>query len=523
MNLNVSQAAVVAALWLAASIAEAQIYRWDNGQLIPGTESILPAPGAELDHLNLEFARLRPFDLTGATFAQSNISNADFITSNLSNADFTGATIAGARFGSSIGLEQIYSTASYESGNLSGIDLSFAKLPGAQFAGQDLSFANLDSTVMTDSNLSGATLRGAYLPFTKLAGANLSGVQGGFFYFNDFTDTKFVNATAITRMQDVHLVRTDFSYADLGGVTMNADDMTGAKFIGTNLAWASFYGQKISTADFSLADLRLATYDFSREQPVLRNTILRAGDVNGFSLLPSDRMIIRSGGPPVTVHDEFRMQTDSELVFRLTRRPDGPDMVIDMNVVPALAGNLTLEFSDEAKVYTLVNQTFQLFRWPVSLVPGNDFDHIRLPEHTLWNLSGLYSTGNAVFLGGDMDLDTDGDVDSGDLLGFLSNWTGFKDPTSSTRWEPGDSDFDSDVDSADLLQLLSQWTGASASQSTLSSGALTSRQLTTVPESLNCSMMGISFVFGCIGYRRRVHRDRNHKSCPTAMSDTANG
>ena len=28
----------------------ADIYRWDNGQVIPGTEGITPGPGVQLDH-----------------------------------------------------------------------------------------------------------------------------------------------------------------------------------------------------------------------------------------------------------------------------------------------------------------------------------------------------------------------------------------------------------------------------------------------------------------------------------------
>ena len=51
----------------------ADVYRWDNGQLIPGTEGITPGPGVVLDHHELAFAALSERDLTGARFDFSNL------------------------------------------------------------------------------------------------------------------------------------------------------------------------------------------------------------------------------------------------------------------------------------------------------------------------------------------------------------------------------------------------------------------------------------------------------------------
>ena len=41
-----------------SATARADIYRWDNFQLIPGTEGITPGPGVVLDHHELAFAAL---------------------------------------------------------------------------------------------------------------------------------------------------------------------------------------------------------------------------------------------------------------------------------------------------------------------------------------------------------------------------------------------------------------------------------------------------------------------------------
>ena len=59
-----------------SATARADIYRWDNGQLIPGTEGITPGPGVVLDHHELAFAALSERDLTGARFDFSNLTNA---------------------------------------------------------------------------------------------------------------------------------------------------------------------------------------------------------------------------------------------------------------------------------------------------------------------------------------------------------------------------------------------------------------------------------------------------------------
>ena len=52
-------------VWFAASsITRADVFRWDNGQVIPGTEGITPGPGVQLNDRQLEYADLR-LNLTG--------------------------------------------------------------------------------------------------------------------------------------------------------------------------------------------------------------------------------------------------------------------------------------------------------------------------------------------------------------------------------------------------------------------------------------------------------------------------
>ena len=49
------------------------IFRWDNGQLIPGTAGITPAPGVQLARMDLQYAELSGIDLTNADFEDSDL------------------------------------------------------------------------------------------------------------------------------------------------------------------------------------------------------------------------------------------------------------------------------------------------------------------------------------------------------------------------------------------------------------------------------------------------------------------
>ena len=95
---------LIATLFLSIS-AHADIFRWDNNQLVPGTAGITPGPGINLSNWNtlshnLEFANLG-FNLTGASFANTDLSFALFPSTSaiLTNVSFSNAVIAGANFG----------------------------------------------------------------------------------------------------------------------------------------------------------------------------------------------------------------------------------------------------------------------------------------------------------------------------------------------------------------------------------------------------------------------------------------
>jgi len=101
MNCYTARFCFAASLWLVAGLTHADIYRWDNGEVIPGTEGITPGPGVQLVNLDLsygDFSRLIGSDLSRATFAGSNLTRARFSRQVLFQADFTDANIDGVDF-----------------------------------------------------------------------------------------------------------------------------------------------------------------------------------------------------------------------------------------------------------------------------------------------------------------------------------------------------------------------------------------------------------------------------------------
>ena len=107
---------------------------------------------------------LRESNLNGWDLSEQNLSNASFDSTVLANADLSEAVIAGVSFRdtTSRGLtsDQLYSTASYQEKNLSGVDLGHNDLSGWNFAGQNLANGSLIDARLTDADFTGADLRG---------------------------------------------------------------------------------------------------------------------------------------------------------------------------------------------------------------------------------------------------------------------------------------------------------------------------------------------------------------------------
>src|SRR3954468_14322766 len=76
----VPTALALAALAAAAHSAHAEIYRWDNNQLIPGTVGINPAPGVNLSSMSLQVANLNNAQLQSASLFSTDLTSAHLLT-----------------------------------------------------------------------------------------------------------------------------------------------------------------------------------------------------------------------------------------------------------------------------------------------------------------------------------------------------------------------------------------------------------------------------------------------------------
>ena len=219
----------------------ADVFRWDDGELIPGTEGIEPGPGATFDHLTLQFADLTERDLTGASFHHANLQGASFYRTNLTNANLSDAIVTHANFvnATSHGFtdEQLYSTASYKAKDLQGIDLTVNDLAGWDFNGQDLSAARLDSATVTGADFTDALIQG-----TDFTGTTSKG----------FTEAQLYSTASY---QERNLQRIVFGAFTESPVFTWFNDLTMWDLSGQDLSYAAFVAVALDGADLSGANL----------------------------------------------------------------------------------------------------------------------------------------------------------------------------------------------------------------------------------------------------------------------------
>ncbi len=258
--------AVALCMILVAPLAlDADIYRWDNGQVIPGTEGITPGPGVQLYRMQLEYAKLNDANLTGASFFQSTLAHADLSGVNLTYADLwqgdltaanlTGATITGTNLGEATRYgfvdSQLYSTASYQMKDLRGLALSgstgmyLTNLSTWDFHGQNLADASLHLCNLTDADLSGADLTNASFSNSQLSGAKFTGAI--------VTRASLTHATEYGFTKEQLYSTASYKDRNLQGIGLWNNDLTGWDFRGQNLASAELRNSTFDAAIFDSA------------------------------------------------------------------------------------------------------------------------------------------------------------------------------------------------------------------------------------------------------------------------------
>lgn len=379
-NAVFTDAIVAAANFSQSDLSASQLYTsgsYKNRQLNDIQLSAMDLSGWDFSGQSLVRARIRSSKLSDAIFDGANLTNAyvdggdhdlqsdvsfravDFTNTTFSTnarwerADFTGANLEGARLGANgfvdsiftdaiirgadlsrvfnfgFTLENLYSTASYKSGDLTEIEVRAGDLTGADFHGVDLSGAVLVGVELDSANFRGATavgvsirgsLEGAdfqdadltdagftYDPVTSIdfRGADLSGA--GFLSASltgaDLTDatvfgTRFVHANGDANLSKQQLYSTasykagllgpihlegdlrgwDFRDQDLTGARFDRDSqLEGAHWEGATLRDTLFFVNAMAETDFRLADVRQVRFSGSN----LDRSDFRGTDLSG--------------------------------------------------------------------------------------------------------------------------------------------------------------------------------------------------------------------------------------------------
>ena len=351
---------------------------------------------AAMANANLSHADVHDATLTNADLANANLSSASFYAANVTGVNFAGATIAGASLNSARGFtkEQLYSTASYASGDLSGIDL------GSTISG------DLFQWNFVGKNLSNAKFAGKLITSSDFGNANLSLATFG---------SPFVSAKMIWY--------TNFANANL----------TGADF------WNAW---------MMAVDLRGAQ-GFSAPGATLSNTIMPDGKING---LTGTTVIRNHDTIPVSFQGSATTKTGT-LQFVFDGHAWHQPATFGTGVVPAFAsGTLEVWWSADP-AFQLAEATrmeLDLFQWGSVPAGSRAFGNVKLtgaPRNVILDASHLYTDGSAWLVAcHDGDGNGDGMVDVGDL-GILGANYG---KTTGMTWATADFTGDGAVDVGDL-------------------------------------------------------------------------
>lgn len=455
--------------------ADAQIYNWLTGEVIPGTENITPEPemylrgwgnfqqnlryadfssnidlhNANFSYCWLNYARFNGDNLSGVTYSYSDLGNADLTGAVLTNANLSdsrlseaiinGAIISGANFSDTTSKgfkkEQLYSTASYQSGNMQKINLRHNDLTDWNLAAQNLSESNLSYATLTNADFHGTNLENASFASSTITNANFSNatILGASFAgatTKGFTKEQLYSTASY---QSRNLFDIDLFNNDLTGWNLANQNLMDASFYNSTLTYADLTGAKLYYCDFlyanldntnlSAADMRQAWFpDLSTA--ILTNTILQDGHIHGMILSNNEKVDIRdfdyadiyypigtesfpnasslnnyTDELPITIDYAMILAEDALLDIILEDDTWGSTMILSGGFVPELNGKLRLGFAPDADILALIGTTFDLFDWNGQLPAGEEFAQVLWDSGHQWDISQLYTTGEVTFLG----------------------------------------------------------------------------------------------------------------------------
>jgi len=345
---------------------------------------------------------LGDIDVSRWDFAGKNLTGAGF-SGDLTDADFNGAIVTGAGFGDTtdngLTTAQLYSTASYQSGDLSGIGLRNNDLSGWNFAGKNLTDAYFFFTTLTGADFSGANLTDAHFEFMFfLTNADFSGavITGAYFYGSNLTAEQLYSTAS-------------YQSGDLSGISLpDLDSDSEWDFSGKNLTTADIHFDSDAFTNFNLCDLRGANMTplWLFSEALSEGAILPDGRIEGLALDAGERLVVRDYDPPVviwmldppdsipiTVESAMRLHPESALQMVFEDEDWGSTISFEPNTDVALGGTLELLFAEGVDPEELIGTTFRLFDWDGAVVTGR-FDQIVTESEAVWDTSRLYTTGN---------------------------------------------------------------------------------------------------------------------------------
>jgi uncharacterized protein YjbI with pentapeptide repeats len=396
-----------------ACSADAEIYRWDNEWIIPGTEDLAGEPGAQLDRLGLAYAELDEKDLTGATFAFSDVSYAWLTSSRLTDVDLRGAVVRGTDFADTTSRgftkDQLYSTASYAAKDLRDVRLDRNDLSGWDFSGQRVFGASFHSTTLAKEQLystasyqakdlsriglrrndlrgwdfSGQNLSHVMFDYAQLANADFTGAALTGASFSDTTSRGFTKeqlySTASYQQKDLSQVRLD-GFNDLRGWDFRGQDLTNANFDFSLLTNADFTDAVVTGTIFHRTTSADPSRSFSKEQ-LYSTASYRQKNLTGIGLRAVDLSGWDFSGQNLTGANLF----DS----KLTHADFNGAIVRDAQLTGITKEQLYSTASYRAKDLREIGISGDLSGWDLS---GQDLSHATLLDVGNANIRGAVVT-----------------------------------------------------------------------------------------------------------------------------------
>jgi uncharacterized protein YjbI with pentapeptide repeats len=359
---------------------------------------------ANFANQNLTGANLALAALAGANFSGANLTNTNLSARLFGAMNLTGAEVRGANFGSAdTGLKpaHLYSTASYQSHDLSGIGLSYIDLSGAKFADQNLTKASFFGTTLQNADLNRANLTDASFFQAILTGADFSGADITGANVSRYYDPSWdvYRGTGITAAQ---LYSTaSYQAQNLSGVNFNELDLTGINLSHQSLTNTYLWKTILTGADLTAADFRGASYFPTGQSLITANLIKPDGHIDGLELLAGGLLVVRDhdGNPhapygnvapiPITIDQYFDMAPDGALRFVFETDAWNSTISFAPGIPVTVDGTIELAFATDVNLDTQLGRTIKLFDW----TGVNRSGAFNISSPYAWDLTQLYTTG----------------------------------------------------------------------------------------------------------------------------------